>query len=239
VGDGELVLVGVARCHGDLDPARRGFDQGADLEQLEANGGAGGAGQPGLFEPDAAQAVERDMGHGGGRGAVGEQVALALLDPVLHVAAGAIDVLVEGAGIIFPAAQGRDDEAGVGLAAGKEGRPFGLAHHPATPAPALARGPHEVGEAPRRPPGLSGFFLGPPEIGTDVLHEAAVARQAEQVVDAVRLAPGHQVLAREAAVRAQQNARVGPTLADTLGDPFHLLDRAGRGVDVGPPQLRR
>ena len=67
---------------------------GADLEQLEANGAAGGLGEPGVGETDPAERAEQDIGqggepaaelvgaHGGGRGAVGEQVELAFLDPV-------------------------------------------------------------------------------------------------------------------------------------------------------------
>ena len=59
---------------------------GADLEQLEANGAAGGLGEPGVGETDPAERAEQDIGqggepevelvgaHGGGRGAVGEQV---------------------------------------------------------------------------------------------------------------------------------------------------------------------
>ena len=62
-------------------------------------------------EADAPQRAEENIGergepepqlvgaHGGGRGAVGEQVALAFLDPVLHLAAGAVDLLVEKAAV--------------------------------------------------------------------------------------------------------------------------------------------
>ena len=60
---------------------------------------------------DAAQGAEQDVGHRGEpqpqligahrrrRGAVGEQVDLAFLDAVLHLAAGAIDLLVEKAAV--------------------------------------------------------------------------------------------------------------------------------------------
>ena len=39
--------------------------------------------------------------HGFGRGAVGEKVELTLLDPVLHLAARAVDFLIEVAGLSF------------------------------------------------------------------------------------------------------------------------------------------
>ena len=45
--------------------------------------------------------------HGGGRGAVGEQVALALLDAVLHLAAGAVDLLIEEAAVGLGALRAR------------------------------------------------------------------------------------------------------------------------------------
>ena len=59
------------------------------------------------LEADATQGAEQHIGHrgepqaelvgphGGGRGAVGEEVELAFLDAVLHLAAGAVEVLVE------------------------------------------------------------------------------------------------------------------------------------------------
>ena len=62
-------------------------------------------------QADPAQRLEQHVGergepqaqlvgaHGRGRGAIGEQVELLLLDPVLHLAAGAVDLLVEGAGV--------------------------------------------------------------------------------------------------------------------------------------------
>ena len=82
-------------------------DQRADLQELEPDGAAGGVGEGGLGEADAAQRADQHIGHrgepqpqlvgahGGGRGAVGEQIELAFLDAVLHLAAGAVDVLVE------------------------------------------------------------------------------------------------------------------------------------------------
>src|SRR5271169_4935125 len=79
----------------------------ADLEQLETDGGAVGLGELRVLEGDAAQGAEENVGEGGEpptqliaahgrrRGAVGEQIELAFLDAVLHVAAGAIELLIE------------------------------------------------------------------------------------------------------------------------------------------------
>ena len=69
-----------------------GADLGAELEELEPDGAAAGAGQLRVAEPDPAQRVEQHIGkgrepqpqlvgaHGGGRRAIGEQVELLLLD---------------------------------------------------------------------------------------------------------------------------------------------------------------
>ena len=62
---------------------------------------------------------------------------------------------------------------------------------------------------------------------------------AEQVIDAVPLAPGHQTLAGEAGIRAQKNARVRSALPDMGDDPVHFVLGAGGAVDVGTPQLGR
>jgi hypothetical protein len=88
-------------------------------------------------------------------------------------------------------------------------------------------------------PVASAYVLGPGERDVDVLDQPGIARQAEQEVDAVLLAPGHQRLPREAAVAAQHDAHPRPAGADLADDARYLLDRAGRGVDVRAPELRR
>src|SRR5262249_60719258 len=87
--------------------------------------------------------------HCGGRGAVGEQIELALLDAVLHLATGAIDLLVEMAGLVLGARQRSDEKARVGAAAG----PFGLRDNSPLAAPAVQGRPREVLEAARWPAG--------------------------------------------------------------------------------------
>ena len=64
-----------------------------------------------------------------------------------------------------------------------------------------------------------------------------VARQAEDVVHDVALAPAHQVLAREATCAAQQDVDVGPSFADHPDDAADLVARAPGAVDVGGSEL--
>jgi hypothetical protein len=54
-----------------------------------------------------------------GRGAIGKEIELALLDPVLHVAAGAVDLLVEVLSLARFARERGDDEARIGGGPGK------------------------------------------------------------------------------------------------------------------------
>src|ERR671910_3586968 len=173
-------------------------------------------------EADAAQCAEQDIGHGGEpqpqlvgahggrRGAGGEQVQLAFLHPVLHVAAGAVDALVERTGVAFAGLERGDDEARVGLAAG----PLGLADDASSARPAVEGGPAEVAEAPGGLACPGRVVLGPGEVDGEFLDQARVARQAEDEVDAVALAPGHQRLADEAGIRPEQDADPGPAGAD-------------------------
>ena len=81
----ELVLERAGRRYGHRDPTHAEPDQGADHQQLEADGAAGGAGELGERQSDPAQRAEQDIrhggepqprligAHGGSRGAIGEQ----------------------------------------------------------------------------------------------------------------------------------------------------------------------
>ena len=81
--------------------------------------------------------------------------------------------------------------------------------------------------------------LGPGELGGDLGFKPGVAGMAEDVVDPVPLAPGHQRIAGEAAVGAQQNLHAPPAGADLADDALDLLDRTGGSVDVRAPELGR
>src|SRR5437868_308940 len=125
---GEDGLVWTAGGHGELDPTNADGDERADLEELAADGAAGGIGEIGRLQSQPTGTLDQDVSHrgkpqaklvgrhSGGRGAVCKKVDLTLLDPILHLAAGAIDILVEIAAVTF--GQRRDDKAGVFFAPG-------------------------------------------------------------------------------------------------------------------------
>ena len=83
------------------------------------------------------------------------------------------------------AGQRGDDEARIGLATG----PLGLADDAARPAPAVQCRPGKVLEAPGRPAGLLAVLACGGQFGSDFGREPVVLGQAEQIIDAVRLAP--------------------------------------------------
>ena len=126
VGEVVLGLVGAGRGHRDLDPAHAAPHLGADLQQLEPDGAAGRGGELGVAQADAPERLEQHISegrepqpelvgaYGCGRGARSEEIELLLLDPVLHLTAGAVDVLVEGTGGDRAGWQRGHDEARVG-----------------------------------------------------------------------------------------------------------------------------
>jgi hypothetical protein len=199
------------------------------------------------WESDAAQCADQDIGHRReeqpqlvgphrpGRGAVGEEIELALLDAVFHLAAGAVDLLVEVAGVVLRARQRGNDKARIGLALG----PLRLGDDPPLGAPAVARAPAEILEAACRLAGLLAEQGRLGEFGLDLADQPAVARQAEQEVDPVVLAPRHQLVAGKARIGAQQDTHLGPALAYPGDDPRRLLNAAGTAIDVGWAQLGR
>ena len=69
------------------------------------------------------------------------------------------------------------------------------------------------------------------------LEQDLIARQAEDIGHGVALAPAHQVLAREAAVAAQQDVDVGPSFADHPDDAADLVARTPGAIDVGGSEL--
>ena len=195
-----------------------------------------GAGLPeqGVGKADPAERAEHDIGHGGepeaelvgahggGRGAVGEQVELAFLDPVLHLAAGAADRLAEIWARNFARLERGDDEAGIGLALGS----FGLADHPPGTVPALQRLPDEVTEPAGRLSGGGALRLGGREFGPDPGDQARVAGEAEDVINPVGFAPVHQRVAAEAGIGTQQDPHPRPAPAELANGPFSISSTA-------------
>jgi hypothetical protein len=72
--------------------------------------------------------------------------------------------------------------------------------------------------------------------GTD---QALVAREAEDVVDVIRLAPRHQLVAGKARIGAQQDADPGPAGTDLADDAGHFILGAGGRIDVRAPEFGR
>ena len=149
----------------ELAPAEAG---GADLQQLEADRATRGAGELGVGEADAAQGTQQHIGHRGEpqaqlvgayrrrRSTVGKQIELTFFDAVFHVAAGAVDLLVERLRCGVLGTQRSDDKPRISRAAG----PFRLGYDPAMAAPAVARRPGKLLEAARRLAGRFAVLLG-------------------------------------------------------------------------------
>ena len=87
---------------------------------------------------------------------------------------------------------------------------------------------------------LAGFDHGHGGLAADplcFLEQDIVASQAEAVIHGISLAPAHQVLAREAAVAAQQDVDIGPAFPDHRDDAPDLVARTPGAIDVGGSEL--
>ena len=123
VGLEEEVFAGTGVGQGELDASHGVDDFGAELQKFQADGIGDGFGQGRLFQGNAADSADEDIGEGGKEQAelvgfvgmrvhaIGKQIELAVLDAVFHVAAWAIGVFVEFPGWGFMATQGSDEEA--------------------------------------------------------------------------------------------------------------------------------
>src|SRR5262245_16669867 len=122
-----------------------------------------------------------------------EHVDLTFLDAVLHVATGAVELLVEEAGRCVALLERGNDEARVRLAA----RPLGFGDHAALSPPAVKRRPGKVLEAARRRLAFSRLGTRLDQLSFDAGDEPRIARKAEHVINAVFFAPAHDLVARE------------------------------------------
>ena len=103
---GEENLIGTTFGQREPDPSHGDADDGSDLEQLQADGVAAGLSQRRVLQSVLPQRLEEDIGrarqpqpeligsHGLATGAIGEQAELLLLDAVLHLAPGAVQILI-------------------------------------------------------------------------------------------------------------------------------------------------
>jgi hypothetical protein len=145
------------------------------------------------MQADTAQCTDQNVGHGGKpqaqliglhggcRGAVGIEVELTFLNSVLHVAAGAVDLLIQILRLAFIASERGDHETGIGFSS----RPLGLGHDPALPAPGSARHPYEALEVALHPAATSPFGSDYINLYLDLGDERLVLGQSEREVDAV------------------------------------------------------
>ena len=154
-------------------------------------------------------------------GAVGGELGLVQLDQVLRLAAGAVDPFVEMA---RPAGERGDDVARVEAA----GRRLQPGDHAARAVP-RAGGVGEVGEAADLV--ATGFGVARPDLlaglaGKGVQHR--IAGQAEDIVDAVVLAPRHRLGPAVVAVAPEGEPGARPVPADA---PRQMLEH---GADLDP-----
>ena len=179
----------------DFHPRRRFEEARPDLPD-------GGRGQRGLRRHPIARHLNEQVSKGAEpkSGPVGAEDARARavreevhpldLDPVLHLPARAVDILVESPCIECPGFEVGDHEARVASANGG----LGLAHRPASPAPARESAVGEVREPAAGCLESPGVHLAPKlaESVPRFLLRARVAGQPRAVIPVLsRLAPGH------------------------------------------------
>src|SRR6202045_684042 len=114
---------------------------------------------------------------------------------------------------------------------------FGFADHATFAAPTVQRAVLEILEPSRRLACRNARLGGGRQIGGDLDVQPRVLRQTEQKLDVVGLAPGHQLLSREAGIGAKNDANFRPAGADSCDNPRNLIGRARARVDVGLAQF--
>ncbi|AGA25936.1 hypothetical protein Sinac_1557 [Singulisphaera acidiphila DSM 18658] len=157
---------------------------------------------------------------------------LLLLDPVLHLTATAVVLLVQRRRRSFLDRERRDHEPRVGPLA----QMLGLGHHPTFSAPGLLRLITQLGEDPGRLFRRLELLACLGQFRRDRRRQPGVLGQADQVIHAVVLTPAKDLLAAEPAVGADQDLHLRPRLADLRDDPLEGLHRAGAGINVGGTQ---
>src|SRR5262249_47540736 len=89
----------------------------------------------------------------------------------------------------------------------------------------------------RRLAGPPALRLRPRHLARDLCNQTRILGQSEEKVHVVRLAPGHQLLSRKAAVSPYENANTRPALADVGNDACHLLYGTVRRVEARHTKL--
>jgi hypothetical protein len=235
----EHALHGVGGCDGDLDAADAHRDQLGEFQEFEADGSGGGMGQFCSWQGYAPQGGHEHLSERGEpqpqliseqarrRSPVREEVELAFFDAVLNVAAGAVEFLVKLLCFNVFALERGDDEARI-FSLGKVLR---LGHDTAFARPAGERLVAQLLEEAFGLAAVLGFDFGLGQSVCDQGFQSLVAGKAENGVDALSLAPRHQVLAGEARIRPKPDVNIRPALPD-LGDEADAVQRMDvrRGV---------
>ena len=159
----------------------------------------------------------------------------ALLEAILHLAALAVDGLVEKAGRAKCERDIGDDKARVAPAV----RELGLPDDTTLGRPALARPILKVGEHPRRLAGPLRLAHGGFHLRRDLHDQPLVAGHPDHKLHAVFLAPAHQIVPAEAAIGTDDDRGSGPMLADVAYDARNLLHRTVSGFIGRRSKLRR
>src|SRR6185295_3858475 len=126
-----------------------------------------------------------------------------------------------------------DDEARIAFALG----PLGLADYAPLAAPAFERLPHKLLETAGGRTRLFSFRLGRLQLARNLRHKPLILGQPEHVIHAICLTPGHQFLARKAAIGTKANLHFAPARSDLRYQARNLLDGTGGCIDVGATQL--
>ena len=160
--------------------------------------------------------------------AVGEQVELALLDAVFHVAAGAVDLLVQALWLGILAAERGDDEARVGRTC----RPFGLGNDPTLAAPAVASTIESVNRRAGWPVVLPSSSAAPSFAG-NLGDKPLVLRPGQRETRPCwPRTNSSEHRGQTPTLGARRNTHLRPAGADLGDNARGLLDRPGGRVDV-------
>ena len=240
--------IGTGAGEGDAD-ATGGFDDaGGDLDQPGPQRRELGGSQRAGNRDRLAQLPHQPVGSGvedeahlvgvgrSARGAVAFQLGLVELDQVFGLTPGAVERVVDPLGTAV--LERGDDEADVEAQA----RGFDARHDPACVCSPRLGGIAGLGitaqlnETAQRPVGGAGIGGGDDHrIGM----KDGIARQTEDIVDAVRLAPRHDLRAAIVPVATQRDVGMGPMAADVPDQPAQVPGNLRARCRLARPQQHR
>ena len=163
--------------------------------------------------------------------AVGEQIQLLFLDPVLHLAALTVHIFIQ---LLRIARNVGHDEPWIVTLLGV----LGFDNHTATPLPR----PSRIGERAEDALRLACLLelpLGTPDFIASSATKGGVFGQSENVADAVRIAPPHQSPATEPTVAPDGDFHVRPGFAKLADQEFQQRGGVLRAVDITGSEVGR